>query len=148
MVGNLESDIIYTITNNVTGWWLAKRLDHSASGWAPAAYLEEVKQAPPPPPVAARPPPPPAPAAARPTPGANGAARVKPTPPAPPAKRPAGRKPGLDTPPRDSGYANGNSGTATPSSQNAPSSGGLAGGLAEALKARQKAMSGGQNDDW
>ena len=126
-------------TNSVTGWWLAKRLDHSASGWAPAAYLEEVKQAPPPPPpAAARPPPPPAPAAAK----------AKPTPPAPPAKRPAGRKPGLDTPPRDSGYANGNSGTATPSSQNGPASGGLAGGLAEALKARQKAMSGGQNDDW
>jgi myosin-1 len=120
--------------NNVTGWWLAKRLDHSASGWAPAAYLEEVKQAPPPPPPAAsRPPPPPAPASARPTPGVNGA---------------VGRKPGLDTPPRDSGYANGNSGTATPSSQNGPASGGLAGGLAEALKARQKAMNGGQNDDW
>lgn len=131
-----KDEVILVTQKENNGWWLAKRLDHSASGWAPAAYLEEVKQAPPPPPpAAARPPPPPAPAAAK----------AKPTPP---AKRPAGRKPGLDTPPRDSGYANGNSGTATPSSQNGPASGGLAGGLAEALKARQKAMSGGQNDDW
>ncbi|KAL1585810.1 Myosin-1 [Cladosporium halotolerans] len=147
---SLRKDEVILITQKENnGWWLGKRLDHSASGWVPAAYVEEVKQAPPPPPPAAsRPPPPPAPAAARPTPGTNGAARAKPTPPAPPAKRPAGRKPGPDTPPRDSGYANGSSGAATPSSQNGPAAGGLAGGLAEALKARQKAMSGGQDNDW
>ena len=147
--------------DNLTGWWLARRVDHSASGWAPAAYLEEVKQAPAPPPVAARPPPPPAPAATR-LQGnglANGApaSKAKPAAPTPPAKRPAGRKPapgpgGLTTP-RDSGYANGGnssggSGAVTPNSQNG-GGGGLAGGLAEALRARQKAMKGGDEDgDW
>ncbi|KAM0712141.1 hypothetical protein Q7P37_011235 [Cladosporium fusiforme] len=134
-----KDEIILVTQKENNGWWLGKRLDHSASGWVPAAYVEEVKQAPPPPPVASRPAPP-----ARPTPAAG---RGKPTPPAPPAKRPAGRRPGPETPPRDSAYANGNSGAATPSSQNGPAAGGLAGGLAEALKARQKAMSGGQNDD-
>jgi len=142
---------VICLTYGDTGWWLGRRLDNSASGWTPAAYLEEVKQAPPP--VAhTRPPPPPAPAAAKAQ--LNGDAhgpstRGKPTPPAPPAKRPAGRKPAPATP-RDSGYSNGGGvdrdGAGTPSSQNgAAAGGGLAGGLAEALRARQKAMN--QNED-
>lgn len=142
-----KDDVILITQKENNGWWLGKRMDHSASGWTPAAYLEEVKQALPPPPVQARPPPPPAPAAARSN-GAPAAAKGKPTPPAPPAKRPAGRKPAPE-PPRDSGYANGSnsggsSGTATPSGQNG---GGLAGGLAEALRARQKAMHSNE-EDW
>ena len=131
-----------------SGWWLAKRIDQSAAGWTPAAYLEEVRAPPPPPPppaAAARPPPPPAPAAAK----TNGVA--KPTPPAPPAKRPASRKPAPATAPRDSGYSNGGtptgSGSLTPSGQ---SGGGpsIAGGLAEALRARQKAMNNDGDGGW
>nr|POF19951.1 myosin-1 [Quercus suber] len=55
-----------------------------------------------------------------------------------------GRKPVAPATPRDSAYSttSSSSGPATPSSQNG---GGLAGGLAEALRARQKAMH--QNDD-
>ncbi|KXL46060.1 hypothetical protein M433DRAFT_66144 [Acidomyces richmondensis BFW] len=137
---SLKKDEIIIITQKENnGWWLGRRLDHSASGWTPAAYLEELKQVPPPPP---------------PTNGLpNGATATKgkPTPPAPPAKRPAGRKTAAPVAaPRDSGYSNsgtpegGNSGRSTPSG-----GGGLAGGLAEALRARQKAMH--QNDeggDW
>lgn len=134
-----------------TGWWLGKRLDQSASGWTPAAYLEEVRAPPPPPPAPAattRPPPPPAPTAAK----ANGAPAVKakPTPPAPPAKRPASRKPAAPNAPRDSGYSNGGtptgSGAATPSGQSGGPS--IAGGLAEALRARQKAMNNETDGDW
>ncbi|KAF2723281.1 myosin IC heavy chain [Polychaeton citri CBS 116435] len=142
---SLKKDEVVEITQKEgNGWWLGKRLDGSASGWTPAAYLEEVKVAPPPPPppaVTSRPPPPPAP---------NGGVKAKPTPPAPPAKRPAGRKPAPATP-RDSGYGNGansetSSGAGTPQSQGGT---GLAGGLAEALRARSKAMNrDDQGDDW
>ncbi|KAF2764174.1 hypothetical protein EJ03DRAFT_356017 [Teratosphaeria nubilosa] len=147
---SLKKDEIIVITQKENnGWWLGRRLDHSASGWVPAAYLEEVKQAPPPPPAAAsRPPPPPAPALARTNGMANGAApaaKAKPTPPAPPAKRPAGRKPAPATPARDSGYSNGTAGGDSGRSTPTGGGGGLAGGLAEALRARQKAMH--QNDD-
>jgi myosin-1 len=119
-----------------TGWWLASRLDKSASGWAPSAYLEEVQHKP------APPPPPPAPPA-RP---ANG----KPKPPAPPAKRPAGRKP---TPSpgesaRDSGYS-GSGVSSVEGGGGRDSSGSIAGGLAEALRQRQAAMQGKQRgEDW
>ncbi|KAK4565296.1 class II myosin [Recurvomyces mirabilis] len=147
-----KGEIIVITQKENNGWWLGRRSDHSASGWAPAAYLEEVKQAlPPPPPPAAvsRPSPPPAPAAARANGISNGApaAKAKPTPPAPPAKRPVGRKPAAGNTPRDSGYSGGNtpdggSGAATP---NGGGGAGIAGGLAEALRARQKAMH--QRDD-
>jgi myosin-1 len=119
------------------GWWLASRLDKSASGWAPSAYLEEVQHKP------APPPPPPAPPA-RP---ANG----KPKPPAPPAKRPAGRKPAPS--PGDSARDSGYSGSGVSSVESAgprDSSGSIAGGLAEALRQRQAAMQGRQRseEDW
>ncbi len=98
------------------------------------------------------PPPPPAVHVARPAHanGVNGgssAARAKPTPPAPPAKRPAaGRKP---APPRDSGTSLGNDGNSTDSGRNTPTPS-LAGGLAEALRARQSAMQKGRDEeeDW
>ncbi|TKA72206.1 Myosin-1 [Friedmanniomyces simplex] len=155
-----KGEVVVITQKEGNGWWLARKQDHSASGWTPAAYLEEVKHAaapppPPPPPAAAaasRPPPPPAPAAAArnnmaATNGAPAAAKAKPTPPAPPTKRPVGRKPAPPpggNAPRDSGYSNsstpdGGSGAATPNG-GAAGGGGLAGGLAEALRARQKAM--------
>ncbi|KAK5109794.1 hypothetical protein LTR62_006527 [Meristemomyces frigidus] len=145
-----KGEVIVITQKENNGWWLGRRQDSSASGWAPAAYLEELKHAPPPPPAVSRPPPPPAPAAAH----TNGqhtfasapAVRAKPAPPAPPAKRPAGRKPApAPGEPRDSGYSRGGtpeggSGAATPNGGSAGGGGGLAGGLAEALRARQKAM--------
>jgi myosin-1 len=138
---------------DIIGWWLCMSTTTSTQGWAPESYLEEQVVAaprpapPPPPPVAA-----PRPAAA--TNGAAAAARAKPTPPAPPAKRPAagGRKP-LALPTRDSAVSinsydsSGGSGRATP---NSSSNASLAGGLAEALRQRQSALRGSQEeeDDW
>ena len=135
-------------------------LTTNAQGWTPQAYLEEIV-APEPAPVA--PPPPPAPPAAPRTAtpngtttsraGAGAAAKAKPPPPAPPAKRPMGRKPPPPAAPRDSAVSmnsnsqqdsSGASGRATPSSMNSAS---FAGGLAEALRARQSAMHGKQDDD-
>ena len=109
------------------------------------AYLKEEPSAP----IAARPAPPPvANGSARPVPRpASG--KAKPNPPLPPAKRPAasGRK--LAPPPvgsRDSGVSMSNSsdGRATPDGGKPPS---LAGGLAEALRARQASMQGKSRDD-
>lgn len=132
---------------SIIGWWLAKTA--SGQGWAPSAYLQE-EAPPPPPPVApaARPMPPPPPVAK--TNGTNGSAaiRSKPTPPAPPAKRPAaGRKPAPPPAPRDSGMSLNGNGTDSGRSTPTPS---LAGGLAEALRARQSAMQKGKDDedDW
>jgi myosin-1 len=87
--------------------------------------------------------------------------RAKPTPPTPPVKRPAAgaRKPlPPPTPARDSAVSLGgdslrpssgtDSGRATP---NSIGSGSLAGGLAEALRARQNAMASNakeDDDDW
>lgn len=129
---------------SLLGWWLAKReSDPDSSGWAPAAYLEEYVARPAPPPA------PPAAARAVPTPpngAANGSvAGGKPKPPAPPAKRPASKKPAPPAAPRDSGYS-GSTGDNTPRD----SGGSIAGGLAEALKARQAAMNSKRDtaDDW
>lgn len=136
------------------GWWLCMNLGSSVQGWAPEAYLEEQAA---PTPKPAPPPPPPAAPRASPTPASNGpataaAAKAKPAPPAPPAKRPnmAGRKtvPAPPPAPRDSAVSmeaqESNSGRATPSSASNAS---LAGGLAEALRARQSAMRGKQDED-
>jgi myosin I len=87
--------------------------------------------------------------------------RAKPTPPAPPVKRPAtSARKALPppTPARDSAVSLGSdslrpssgtdSGRATP---NSIGGGSLAGGLAEALRARQNAMAGNakeDDDDW
>lgn len=85
--------------------------------------------------------------------GANGAAvRSKPTPPAPPAKRPvAGRKPAPPPAPRDSGMSISSNGSGNNSGRSTPTPS-LAGGLAEALRARQSAMQGNakkeDEDDW
>lgn len=104
----------------------------------PAAYVEEQAAAPPPPP-------PPAVSA----PAQNGVR--KPPPPQPPAKRPIAAKKPASLQPRDSGMslgANGG-GSADGSRSNTPTPG-LAGSLADALKARQNAMSAKKDDeeDW
>ncbi|KAG9382037.1 Myosin heavy chain [Pyrenophora tritici-repentis] len=131
-----KDEIILVTQKENNGWWLASRLDKSASGWAPSAYLEEVVQR------VAAPPPPPAPPA-RPV---NGAAGGKPKPPAPPAKRPAARKAVNGDSARDSGYS-GSGGSTMESARD--SSGSIAGGLAEALRQRQAAMHGRkQEEDW
>lgn len=163
----LDNTLEKISAHHCTGWWLCKNTTTSAQGWAPSAYVEEVEQqsrAPPPPP-----PPPVAPA--RPTPAhaattlsngiANGAARnpsptpparAKPTPPAPPVKRPTtgARKPlPPPAPARDSAVSLG-TGSGTDSGRVTPNSvggGSLAGGLAEALRARQNAMAGNSKDD-
>jgi myosin I len=153
------------------GWWLCKSTTSGSQGWTPSAYVEEIEQQ-----ARAPPPPPPPVAPARPTPAlaatplTNGterrpspapAVRAKPTPPAPPVKRPvAGARKALPppTPARDSAVSLGgdslrlssgtDSGRATP---NGIGSGSLAGGLAEALRARQNAMAGTSKedeDDW
>jgi myosin-1 len=136
---------ICPVTNReVLGWWLAVN-SSGKKGWAPSAYLKE--EAPPPPPAAPafRPTPPPPPAKAN---GNAPVIRAKPQPPAPPAKRPAagGRKPAPPSAPRDSGTSMTSNGSID-SGRNTPS---LAGGLAEALRARQSAMQSrrDEEDDW
>lgn len=141
-----------------------KKLDGSAQAWAPSAYLVEeapkptAPPAPPAPTVRAVPPPP----AAATTNGVNGtrpaAVKAKPTPPAPPKRPGGGRKPLPPPAPRDSavsmGTSSGGSGRDTPNSSfdgkgdsRTPS---LAGGLAEALRARQMSMQGkrDEEEDW
>lgn len=113
---------VCTYTNaHMTGWWLARNQAGTASGWVPSAYIEEIK---PPPPAPMRP-------------------GGKPPPPAPPSKRPVSKQIAAANGAadgRDSGY----------STQTRDSGGGVAGGLAEALRARQKAMSERktEGDDW
>ncbi|KAK5213185.1 class II myosin [Exophiala xenobiotica] len=162
-------DVVEILKKETNGWWLCKNIQTHKEGWTPTAYVEEIEQqaraAPPPPP-----PPPPAAAAPRavPTPVvANGhtrpsappvGAKAKPTPPAPPAKRPApaARPKPAASPARDSGMSLGTGGSGTDSGRATPNSiggGSLAGGLAEALRARQSAMSGtrhekDEDDDW
>ena len=143
-----KDEIIEVIQQEGNGWWLGKKLDGSAQGWAPSAYL--AKEAP-------KPAPPPAPPAvvasmvngngAVPQPGA----RAKPTPPAPPSKRPAAKKPAPTPAPRDSAVSMSSVG-GPESGRGTPDSGrpSLAGGLAEALRARQASMHGkrDEDDDW
>ena len=158
-----KSETVTVKNKEHSGWWLVKRADNS-EGWAPEAYLEEVK-----PPASSGPPPPPPPPPAtsrpvstqpQPANGTHGAAaKSKPAPPAPPAKRPANRANKPAPPPapataRDSGISGGNSGSNTPGDGGGGGGGGgLAGGLAEALRKRQAAMGDGQrkkdeDDDW
>ncbi|OJJ84642.1 class I myosin myoA [Aspergillus glaucus CBS 516.65] len=145
-----QGEIVQVVSREGNGWWLCMNMTTSVQGWAPEAYLEE-QAAPAPKPTP--PPPPPAAPRAVPSPTPNGAAtaaaaKAKPAPPAPPAKRPnmAGRKtaPAPPPAPRDSAVSmnqESNSGRATPTNAS------LAGGLAEALRARQSAMRGKQDDD-
>ncbi|MCJ1306590.1 class II myosin [Agyrium rufum] len=166
-----EGQLLEVLKQEGNGWWLAKKLDGTGEGWTPSAYLKQEPSAP----MASRPTPPPAapPAATATTNGTrpittpNGsaagrpaAAKAKPNPPQPPVKRPAATTRKLAPPPpgpRDSavsmGSSNGNggSGRATPDSQ-ASGRPSLAGGLAEALRARQASMQGKPRDqgesDW
>ncbi|KAL5381464.1 hypothetical protein DPSP01_007177 [Paraphaeosphaeria sporulosa] len=130
-----EGEIILVTQKEGNGWWLASRLDKSASGWAPSAYLQEYISKPAPPPAPPAPP-------ARP---ANGV-RGKGAPPAPPAKRPVAKRPVAGGEARDSGYSGSNSDVGA-----RDSGGSIAGGLAEALRQRQAAMQGrkaAEEEDW
>ncbi|KAI5780653.1 myosin IC heavy chain [Peziza echinospora] len=137
-----KDEIILVIQKEDNGWWLVKKSSPpQTQGWTPSAYLKEEPRAPPPPP-----PPPPAPPA-RP---ANGTIRGKGAPPPPPVKRPnmAGKAVGGGGSSRNVTPIGG----ATPPGaagerESAGSSGGLAGGLAEALRSRQMAMQGKRKDD-
>ncbi|MCJ1435878.1 class II myosin [Xylographa pallens] len=148
-----KDELLEILQKEGNGWWLARKLSAAAQGWAPSAYLKEEAPTPaaqPPPPPARHSIPPPAHAAALPL------AKAKPTPPAPPTKRPAGRKPAPPpAAPRDSAVSmtmlNGSgSGRATPDSAKGAPAPSLAGGLAEALRARQASMQGRpeEEDDW
>ncbi|EFR05346.1 myosin-1 [Nannizzia gypsea CBS 118893] len=149
-----QGEIVQIVSRETNGWWLCMNPSSGVQGWTPEAYLEEVKEAAPPPP----PPPPVAARAPAPVPTPNGAgrasgsaaAKAKPAPPAPPAKRPINVRKQIPVAPRDSAVSmnsqdsSGASGRATPNSMNNAS---LAGGLAEALRQRQSAMQGKNNDD-
>ncbi|KAE9979816.1 hypothetical protein EG328_000664 [Venturia inaequalis] len=116
-----KDEVIIIEKKEANGWWLARNQAGTASGWVPSAYIEEIK---PPPPAPMRP-------------------GGKPPPPAPPSKRPVSKQIAAANGAadgRDSGY----------STQTRDSGGGVAGGLAEALRARQKAMSERktEGDDW
>ncbi|KAI9741079.1 MAG: class II myosin [Cirrosporium novae-zelandiae] len=130
-----KDEIIEVLKKEGNGWWLAKKLSADAQGWAPSAYLKEEAQAPPkPPPAPARP---------------NGVANGKPKPP-PPTKRPNVAKKPLGIPARDSAVSMGSGGSTNGSGRETPVGGGnasLAGGLAEALRARQNKMKGQDDDD-
>ncbi|KAJ6172513.1 Myosin-1 [Penicillium chermesinum] len=149
-------EIVQIVSKEANGWWLCMNMTTSTQGWTPEAYLEEqVAAAPKPTP----PPPPPTAPRATPSPVANGAgvaaaakAKAKPAPPAPPAKRPnmAGRKPAPPPAPRDSAVSmnsNDSSGQVDVGPPSSASNASLAGGLAEALRARQSAMQGNHDDD-
>ncbi|KAL3478944.1 P-loop containing nucleoside triphosphate hydrolase protein [Aspergillus californicus] len=153
MLSIRAGEIVQIVSKEGNGWWLCMNLQDSSQGWTPEAYLEE-QVAPAPRPT----PPPPPPVASRSTTPANGmstaaAAKSKPAPP-PPVKRPnmTGRKtaPAPPPAPRDSAVSmnsqdsSGASGRGTP---NSVSNASLAGGLAEALRARQSAMQGKHDDD-
>nr|AAA67877.1 myosin I heavy chain [Aspergillus nidulans] len=155
MLSISAGQIVEIVSKEGNGWWLCMNLETSAQGWTPEAYLEEQVA---PTPKPAPPPPPPVAPRASPAPvngsAAVAAAKAKAAPP-PPAKRPnmAGRKtaPAPPPAPRDSavsmnsqGDSSGASGRGTPSSV---SNACLAGGLAEALRRRQSAMQGKQDDD-
>ncbi|KAJ9271952.1 hypothetical protein DTO212C5_2033 [Paecilomyces variotii] len=142
-------DIIEVLSKEANGWWLCMNPTTGIQGWAPQAYLEE-QAAPAPAPRPGPPPPPAAPKATNGVAATIAAAKAKPTPPAPPAKRPTARKPAPPPAPRDSAVSmnshdsSGGSGRGTP---NSASNASLAGGLAEALRARQSAMQGDRDDD-
>ena len=145
-------DILDLSQKENNGWWLCRNPKTGVQGWAPSAYVEEIEHTrappPPPPPVA---PPRPTPAVAINGHASDGASHGRATPPVPPTKRPvpSGRKPAPAPPARDSAVSLG-SGSGTDSGRATPNSikgGSLAGGLAEALRARQTAMSQKQDDD-
>ncbi|KAF6233409.1 hypothetical protein HO173_008341 [Letharia columbiana] len=157
-----QDETIEVVQKADNGWWLAKKLDGSSQGWVPSAYLTQDTPKPIPPPA---PPQPvaravPAPPPSAPTNGINGTAsrapavKAKPTPPAPPKRPGGGKKPAPPPAPRDSavsmGTSSGGSGGNTPEKADSGRAPSLAGGLAEALRARQMSMQGRkeEDDDW
>ncbi|KAF8244950.1 hypothetical protein K440DRAFT_587846 [Wilcoxina mikolae CBS 423.85] len=111
-------EVVVIVRKEGNGWWLVKRPDSDVQGWAPSAYLEEIIV------KKVAPPPPKRP---------NGVDKKK--PPAPP------KRPGVaGTPDRNSAAGTSSSGASTSGES-------FAGGLAEALKQRQMAMSAKKDDD-
>ncbi|SZF01843.1 unnamed protein product [Blumeria hordei] len=137
-----KDEIITIIQKENNGWWLAKNT-MKQEGWAPSAYLKEELITPPPPPiVSAKPAPPIAPPKAN---GVGPVVRAKPTPPVPPAKRPISMRNSAVNPVlRNSAMSTNTNGSESGRNTPTPS---LAGGLAEALKARQAAMRKERDDD-
>lgn len=126
-------------TKAYKGWWLVQNASKQ-QGWAPTAYLKKEVIVSTPAPVSR-----PTPVAPPKSTGNGPVIRAKPIPPVPPAKRPvSGRKPSSIQTPRDSAMSINTNGKASERSTPQPS---LAGGLAEALKARQAAMQRGRDDD-
>lgn len=130
-----QGELVFMVKQGADGWCLAKRQDGSQEGWTPFTYLEEVKTEAPPPPPAVRP--------------ARKAA------PAPPVKnKPVSLQSNTATP------ISANSGSASPQpslgsslaealKQKNQANNSLAGGLANALKARTgRRDSDESDDDW
>ncbi|KHJ35989.1 putative p-loop containing nucleoside triphosphate hydrolase [Erysiphe necator] len=134
-----KDELLTVIQKENNGWWLVKNAS-SQQGWAPTAYLKKelIESTPA---LTSRPTPLAPPKAV----GNGPVVRAKPIPPMPPAKRPvSGRKPGSGQTQRDSAMSINTNDTA--SGRSTPQSS-LAGGLAEALKARQAAMQRGRDED-
>ncbi|POS83387.1 myosin-1, partial [Erysiphe pulchra] len=134
-----KDELLTIVQKESNGWWLVKNAS-SQQGWAPTAYLKKEVIVSTPTPVSR-----PTPVAPHKSTGNGPVIRAKPTPPVPPAKRPvSGRKPSSIQTPRDSAMSINTNNKASGRSTPQPS---LAGGLAEALKARQAAMQRGRDDD-
>ncbi|KAF5093372.1 hypothetical protein D0Z03_002448 [Geotrichum reessii] len=127
-----QGEIVIMVKQGNDGWCLAKRKDGSEEGWTPFTYLQEV------PTVVA---PPPAPPATRP----------KRTAPAPPVKKSSANTSGVATPVTPAaGGASLGSGLAEALKQKSQTNNTLAGGLADALKARtgRRDSDDESDDDW
>lgn len=120
-LGISVGEIVFIAQKTETGWWLADKLDKSAQGWVPAAYVEEIASSPSP-------------------------AKRAP-PPAPPKKKLNGN--GSAPAPAGAGGPNLASGLADALRQRNQDNSALAGGLADALKARSgRRDDDDDDDDW
>lgn len=117
-----EIVIVVEPETNGSGWFLAQRKDGSAEGWAPAAYVEQIKVAP---------------------------KIAKKAPPAPPKRKPAPSAPQASS--QTGGEApNLASGLAAALQKKNDENHAFAGNLAQALKSRAAKMDsdGEEDDDW
>ncbi|ODV92443.1 hypothetical protein CANCADRAFT_56105 [Tortispora caseinolytica NRRL Y-17796] len=120
-----KDEILLLLQKSDNGWWLCKKLDGSATGWAPTTYLEEVT-----------------------------ASKAAPPPPPPPTNPKPKRKPATAAAASASGTSGGDvvGGLANAIKQKESETRSFAGGLADALKKRQGRMQDSddeqENDDW